>query len=460
MKEPWTLRPAALPFFYGWVILAVTTLGVLASIPGQTMGVSVFTDPLLEATGLSRLAFSQAYLVGTVASGLALSAGGAWLDRFGARRTVAAACAGLGVTLVYLSLADRIAAALAERLAGLGAQPTAVAWVVLAVGFAALRFCGQGMLTLVSRTTLARWFERRRGRVAAISGAFVNFGFAAAPLGLHRWIELAGWRGAWQGMALVVGVGMGLLGAFFYRHDPESCGLRPDGDPPVPPAPRSPRAGHPAPTRRDAARAPVGRGARPEFDRAQALRTGAFWLVTLGIASHAMVGTGLTFHIVDLGAEAGLAAEQAVAIFLPIALISTSMGFLAGAALDRLPVRILMLAMMLFEMLMYAGMAHFEAPAARWAGIAGWGLASGFYGPLTLAALPHFFGRLHLGAIQGVQMTLLVVASAFGPAVLAAFQGVFGSYRNGLLLLCSLPAAVALAAPFTRTPRPPAPRER
>ena len=52
--------PRRVPFFYGWVVVAAATSGVLFSIPGQTMGVSVFTDSLLEATGLGRLALSNA----------------------------------------------------------------------------------------------------------------------------------------------------------------------------------------------------------------------------------------------------------------------------------------------------------------------------------------------------------------------------------------------------------------
>lgn len=435
MRADRPFRPAALPFFYGWVILAVTTLGVLCSLPGQTMGVSVFTDPLLGATGLSRVAFSHAYLVGTVASGVALTVGGSWLDRIGARWTVLAACVGLAATLLFLSVVDRLAAALG---AAFGVSAGVAAWGLLAVGFTALRFSGQGMLTLVSRTTLARWFDRRRGLVSAVSGAFVNFGMASAPLGLHLWIEAAGWRGAWQGMALVVGLGMGLLGVLLYRHDPEECGLRPDGAPA--PAESADTAARPA------------RPPAVEFTRGQALRTGAFWLVTLGIASHAMVGTGLTFHIVDLGAEAGLARAEAVAIFLPIALLSTPAGFLTGTALDRYPVRFLMMAMMLCQIAMFAGMAWMASPAARALAIAGWGLSAGFYGPLTIAALPRFFGRLHLGSIQGAQMTVLVVSSAFGPALLAGFQALFGSYRPGLLILCALPAVLLAVAPFTRPP--------
>ena len=40
--------PSRLPFFYGWVILGAGIIGILMSIPGQTMGVSVFTENLLE----------------------------------------------------------------------------------------------------------------------------------------------------------------------------------------------------------------------------------------------------------------------------------------------------------------------------------------------------------------------------------------------------------------------------
>ena len=444
MRPDVPFRPAALPFFYGWVVLVVTTLGVICSIPGQTMGVSVFTDPLLRATGLSRLAFSNAYMIGTLASGLTLSWGGSWLDRFGVRRTIFAACLGLAATLLFLSESDRLAIRLADALGGV--ETSAVAWLLLTGGFAVLRFSGQGMMTLASRTTLARWFVRRCGLMSALSGAVVSFGFAGAPLGLQLWIQAAGWRGAWQGMALVVGLGMGLVGLVFYRHDPQECGLSPDGDPPPAMPAASPATGADPPQPGEAQAALI-----PEYTRSQAMRTAAFWLVTLGIASHAMVGTGLTFHIVNLGAEAGLSEAQAVGVFLPIALISIPSTFAAGAALDRVPVRYVVVAMMVFEVLMYAGMAFWAIPAARWIGITGWALGTACFSPLSVAAMPALFGRRHLGAIQGAQMTAIVLASALGPAVLVLFRDMFGSYRPGLLLLCLLPAVIGAVAPYTRS---------
>jgi MFS family permease len=171
-----------------------------------------------------------------------------------------------------------------------------------------------------------------------------------------------------------------------------------------------------------------------------------------------MVGTGITFHIVDLGHELGLTESQSVAIFLPIALVTVPVGFLAGVAVDRFPVRRLIMLMMAAQGLMFGAMAHFDDPWLRVLAIIGWGIGGGFYGPLTVAALPNFFGVAHLGAIQGALMSCIVIASALGPSALAALREAFDSYQPGLYLMVVLPLIVFLAAPFTGDPKHPGQR--
>jgi OFA family oxalate/formate antiporter-like MFS transporter len=435
LRPDFPIRPASFPFFYGWVVLVVSTIGIIMSVPGQTIGVSVFTDHLIDATGISRFSLSNAYLAGTLASGLALPYAGTLIDRFGVRAMVMAACFGLAATLCYLAACDIIALRIADALP-LSTESTN--WCVLAVGFAALRFSGQGILTMVSRTMVGRWFERGRGLVAAVSGPFVSFSFSAAPLMLHLLITSFGWREAWIGMAIAVGGGMSLIGWLFYRDSPEQCGLRMYG---VDEADEANPSGEP---RLDATRG---------FTRAEALRTSAFWLVSLAISNQALVGTGITFHIVDIGAEAGMAAESAVAIFLPVAIASTLVGFAVGYAIDRVSIRVLIMIMMAGQIGMFVGMASFENDAMRIGTIVCWGLASGFYGPLTVAALPGFFGREHLGAIQGAHMMIIVIASALGPATLASLHAWFGSYQIGFYVVAVMPFAVLVWAPFTTDPQ-------
>ena len=91
-----------LPFYYGWVILIAGAVGVLASIPGQTMGVSVFTDHLITSLQLSRVGISSAYMVGTLGSSLIISYAGVLFDRYGARPLAAVAVVFLSLFLLLL----------------------------------------------------------------------------------------------------------------------------------------------------------------------------------------------------------------------------------------------------------------------------------------------------------------------------------------------------------------------
>jgi len=440
MRPDFPFRPAAFPFYYGWVILAVSTIGLVMSAPGQTIGVAVFTESLLDVTGLTRIEFSNAYLMGTLASGLMLPYAGSLIDRVGVRVAVIWASLGLGLVLALLSQIDLMAASVA----GLGIAQTTAAYALLTVGFLGLRFAGQGVLTLVCRTMLGRWFDRRRGLVSSISGPFASFAFGGSPIVLAGWVQYSGWRGAWQEIALVVGLGMAVFGWLFFRESPEHCGLEMDGGP--------------APDRAPHSESQVRRPARPplprrDFTRAEALRTTAFWIVTLAISNHAMVGTGIALHIVDLGAESGLSEAQALGIFLPVTLISVPTGISMGLAIDRFPIRYLIMAMMLGQTLMFGLAPHLGDPLLYAICLSGWGLSGGFYGPLTVAALPNLFGRTHLGAIQGVMMMVVVIASAFGPALLAATHAHFGSYETGLHALAFLPLVTFLMALFARDPQ-------
>ena len=85
--------------------MLVSTLGFLSSVPGQTMGMAVFSDTLIEHLGLSRTELSTAYLFGTVGSALCLTRAGRWYDRYGARVMLVGSALGLETTLImFLAL--------------------------------------------------------------------------------------------------------------------------------------------------------------------------------------------------------------------------------------------------------------------------------------------------------------------------------------------------------------------
>ena len=412
--------PSRFRFYYGWVILVAGTVGVVASIPGQTAGVSVFTDDLTGATGLSRLQLSIAYLIGTGASGFFLPRGGRAIDRYGSRVVALAAVVGLAATLVGLSLVGRMG-----RLVGIA---------VMSIGFGSLRFSGQGLLTLSSRTMISQWFDRRRGVVSSWSNAVMSFVFAMTPAILLTLIELWGFRVAWRVIALFLVLVMGTIVAVFYRVSPETSGLVIDGG-------IAPPFDHEAPV--------VRVGSDTDRNRSEALRDLGFWAVTIPVVAMASTSTALTFHILDLGAELGLSDARIVRIFVPIAVVSVPITLLGGWLVDRVSPLAIGAGMSVAQVVMYIAVPELDRTTGAVVAIGAWGIAQGCYAPLTSAAIPRLFGRRYLGEIAGVQMALMVIGSAIGPAFFAVVKTLTGSYQYALWGSVTIPAlgiAVAMLA--------------
>ena len=184
----WPFDPKRSPVYYGWVVWLFSTVGFLLSIPGQTMGMAVFTETFIEAFGLTRTQLSMAYLFGTIGSSLFLTQAGRWYDRLGGRIMIAASALALGLMVMYISFVDVLSSWLGGH--------TLVTFILILLGFFGVRFFGQGVLTSCSRNVLMLWFVKRRGLVSGLRSVFVSFGFSLAPLILAMMIGGFGWRGA------------------------------------------------------------------------------------------------------------------------------------------------------------------------------------------------------------------------------------------------------------------------
>jgi OFA family oxalate/formate antiporter-like MFS transporter len=442
-----------LPFFYGWIIVAASTLGMLFSIPGQTIGVSVFTDFLIDSLGISRDQLSLAYMIGTLSSAAILSFSGMILDRWGSRKYGMIVSLLLGSVLIGLSFIDSALAAVQRTLAS--APPVLTAMVFMSVGFFLLRFLGQGSMTLVSRNLPMRWFTRRRGLVSAIVGTFVSFAFNAAPALYDVLIRAAGWNGAWR----ISGVAVLILGsamfAILVRESPESVGLNQDGIPPAS-EPASERAiglkNETGNGEDDEIRATAGTGGEDHHfgedrDLPFALRTIRFWVFGIGLGLASLYVTGFTFHVVSIFAESGLSREVAVGVFIPVSVISVVLNIGVSAVSDHIRLKwilVLQLAGLLISMVSVALLRPgFLFPALI---ILGNGLSGGTFNALTTLVWPRFFGTRHLGAISGFAMGMLVFGSALGPIILSASLSIAGSYGGASVALGGIGVVLLLGA--------------
>ena len=403
--------PKKWPFFYGWWIILMGTFGVLMSVPGQTIGVSTFTDSLIEVLSISRDQLSMAYMFGTIMSSLMLTRAGKLYDRVGIRQIATGASFMLGLALIYLSFVDSITNFISGVIA---IRKIFVAFVAVLIGFMAIRFFGQGVITLVSRTMMMKWFDQRRGFAMGFSNVIVALSFSSAPLVFEALIQEYDWRWAWRLMSLVLFFVFPIVIYLFFRDDPRDFGLHPDGI----------NADSEKNTKEK--RFTV----KKDFTLEDAQKTYTFWVFAGFLAMHGLYITGFTFHVVSIFEEVGLSRVDAVSIFQPAAIVAVIVTLIFSTLSDYMRLKYLAMILASGYFLSIIGMA-FLAPdtIAYYILIIGTGMLMGLSGVVGAVCWPRFFGKKHLGAIGGNVMTFIVFGSALGPVLFSSSLTYYGSYN-------------------------------
>ena len=402
-----TARIVALPFHYGWIILVAGAIGSFMTLPGQTNGVAVFFDPVATDLGLARAQVAFAYTVGTLCGILPAPFVGRWIDRRG----------------------PRLAAGLIALAMGLACVVMACTWsaLTLMIGFAMIRGTAIGALSLVSQHVINLWFVTRRGMAATAASIGVALGGVAFPQVIDGLIRIGGWRYAYIILGAVVVGTMLPVGLFFFRGQPEHFGLSPD-------------LGAPA----------EGKGvtAEPVFTRAEAIRTPAFWTISLANVLTNAFGTGLLLNHFDVLSRAGVPRDAAVLLFAPMSVTQAVAAVAVGPLVDRfVPHRLLVLPMIsMAAACVSIGMLTSMPGALVYAMTVGF--AYGSFQAINAAVYAHYFGRKHAGEIRGTTFVITIVGAALGPLPFgwAAAHGGYGPVLMVGAVLCIIAIVANFAA--------------
>ena len=257
--------------FYGWrVVFAGGTLQFFQSmLLNQAFG--AYLAAIVQDRGWSKTALSGAAALKSTEAAILGPALGWLVDRYGSQRIVRAGVVLFGVGFMLLSQPDTLATFYA-------------AFVVLALGAS---MCSN----MVVSVTIIQWFEKNRARALSSSqfGAAIGslFVFAVALV-----IQTYGWRVAAFGSGVMLIV-FGWPLANMVKSRPEDMGQRIDG---LPPDTEPKSAGS---AKADAA-APAAAAGKPqnEYTARQALRTRAFWFLSIGHACSLLVVSAINVHAI------------------------------------------------------------------------------------------------------------------------------------------------------------------
>ena len=170
---------------------------------GQTWFVSLFGGDIRAEFELTHGDFGAIYSLATLASAVTLVWVGRLIDRVPLLTFSCGVFAGLAVASFGVFQATHV--------------------VVVAVAMFGLRLCGQGLMTHIAVTSMARYFDANRGK--AISVATLGFPMAESllPLTVVMVTASLGWRDAWLLWSVAVAGVLLPLSVCFYNAR-ERCG--------------------------------------------------------------------------------------------------------------------------------------------------------------------------------------------------------------------------------------------
>lgn len=408
--------------FYGWYIVAAGMGIHLWMSIAWIYGMQVFFTPLTEAFGWSRTLMSGAFSLQRLEGSVLQPIEGFLVDRYGPRKMVVVGIFSAGLGLVFLSYMNAV-------------------WMFY--GAVLLISLGTSASIGIPRNwAIVQWFQRLRGRALGIgaTGAVVS----GPLLFVVAWlVETYGWSMSFR----ILGVATWVLCfplALVYRGQPQQYGQLPDGGPAKASTPGTDAE---APRRR--AREDPHQGS---LTVRQALRTPAFWILTLVFGAQTMGVSGLIVHLIPYFESIGFSTNQAVSVLAYFTLLSAIGRLGGGWAMDMFDRRLVLAAILSFQTGAFLILASITTYWQVFPFALLYGIAFGGMMPSRAFIISSYFGTKSFGAIQGLTQSATVLSGVIAPLLMGGVYDLSGSYLVSIYILV---AVTAVAIPLTMIARPP-----
>jgi len=406
-----------LPFFYGWIVVAVVFVTMALGVNART-AFSLLFPPILDEFGWERGVTAGAFSFGFLVAAVLTPSLGRLMDRGGPQVTME-----LGVAMTAAGL-------LLAPLAREPWQVYATLGVLVGGGSVCLGYTGQALF-------LPSWFVRRRGFAMSIAFSGVGVGSIVLLPVLQMLIERTGWRSACLALGLlvlVIGAPLNLL----LRRRPEDLGLAPDGI-----------------GAKDAAAAAGRRTnivdpawAAIDWTLARALRTARFWWIGTGYFGALFAWYAVQVHQTKYLVEIGFAPGDAAWALGVVSLAGIPGQIALGHLSDRIGREVVWAIGCLGFVATYAALLLLrDHPSVALLylmvvtqGMLGYGITS------VLGAIPaEIFESRQYGAIFGTLMLGALAGGAVGPWLTGVLHDRTGSYKSAFWIAIAWSIISAMA---------------
>jgi MFS family permease len=377
---------------------------------GAQYSFGVFFNALLDEFGWSRSSLSGAFSLYAFGYCVFGFPAGRLTDRWGPRAVITVGAVFLASALAGMALVTQLW------------QPYVLYGLVAALGM--------GTAYVPCNSTVVKWFSRRRGLAVGLASSGGSVGTFALPPIAQMLVASVGWRSAYVIFGAAVFVILTSVAAIM-RRDPESMGLRPDGDAVSPAA------------------ATAGAG---EWPLSRAIRTSTFWLLGATFTATWVPVFIPLVHLVPFTRDLGYSPLVGAWCVSTLGAAAVTGRLVMGVLSDRVGRRPTLAVALVLQAAAFAGFATAQALPALFVSAAAFGYSYGTISTLFPAIVGDFFGRGSAGALVGFLFMLAGSMAAWGPLGAGAIYDGTGSYAVAFVLAAALNGVALVLLSATRPP--------
>ena len=389
--------------FYGWWLAGIAALIMVIGTVPIFQGMPVWFVVLEKNFGWSSAQISLAFSLTRVEGSIMGPISGYLIDKLGPRRMVLIGLLVLGAGFLAFSRVSNL-------------WQFYLAFIIMSSG------AGLGTW-LPMMTVLNNWFLRRRSTAMALAmEGFAVGGIVVVPT-LAWAIDPArfgddGWRNA----AVFIGLTVMLL-AFpisrMVRNRPEDYGVLPDGATPDSVETGGAQQGRPP---------GPGMGSTMDYTWQQAVRTRAFWLITMGHACSSIVIVTLMVHLGVMLTDQGFSLQTVGWVVATQTGVSAVFNMVGGYVGDRVPLRVALFGFSALQSGAVVLLLFADTSVMVFLFAVIFGIGFGGRTPLTTSIRGVYFGRKAFASITGVSMIPMNVFLLAFPLFAGIMFDATGSY--------------------------------
>ena len=348
--------------FYGWWLVGVAAFLLTLMSLTVFQGLGTILVALERQFGWSRTALSGAFSLARVEGAILGPIEGFLVDRVGTQKMVLIGYILMGLGFLWLGQVKTLWAFYASFMT-----------ITLGSGLG-------GWLAIIAMVN--NWFTRQRSFAMASAMSGIHFGGLLVPL-LALGIETFEFHGA----ATIIGVFLLIVvgpAAKVIRNRPEDMGLQPDGDSEI------------------LSESVLTEVEEPDFTAGQALRTPAFWILTIMQVASSVAIVTLALHLVPKLTDMGMTLTGAGTVVLTYTIVALPSQFLSGYFADRLPKTLMIAIFLAIQGVAITIIAFADSVLLAYIFALLYGIGFGGRNPLTTAIRGEYFGRKAFATIMGI----------------------------------------------------------